>query len=78
MQARSQGLDLTPRFESSMHDIAEKLKEGEVCKRNLVDTRKELDDCAGRAGDSNVATHLVGGAIGGAVLAFIIFSLTKR
>ncbi len=55
--------------------IAESLKQGEVCKRDLKDTTSALHDCIGGASDSNAVIHFLEGSLVGAALTLIVVGL---
>lgn len=73
---RAQPLDLKSYPKAQRDVIAKKLQEGEVCKASIADTRKALEDCSREYGDSNMMGHVLGGVIGGAVLTFLLCSVT--
>ena len=73
--ALSQGLDLQPYPQTKKDAIAESLKEGEICRRNLVDTKEALHECSVQAGDSTTGIHVLGGFIGGVVVTFLVCSV---
>ena len=73
---KADGFGLDIKTITQKDGIADKLKEGEVCKRDLVDTREALDECANQIGDSHAGTHIMGGVFSGIVITFLTCSLT--
>ncbi len=67
-------LDLKPWASVKRDQIAEKLKEGEICERNYDDTRRALDECTASIGDADVVFHVIMGVATGVVLTFIACS----
>ncbi len=68
------GLSLDTSFypsPSQKHDVAEKLKEGEICKRDLKDTTDTLYKCSSEASVVGDEKLIFGAAIG-AVLTLVV------
>lgn len=71
--------DLKPIPREQREALAEKLKEGEICKRDLADTKTAFDECAnGSKALGDPGEYLAMGAFAGAVFAFALCSLTNK
>lgn len=71
--------DLKPLPPSRREAIAQKLVEGETCRRNLNSTQIALDECTVSAkptGAVDIVQYLGWGAVGGAVITTFIFVIT--
>lgn len=60
-----------------IHQLAEFKKSCDKCQLDLKDTREALNSCVQPSNAMFAAEHVLGGFVGGAVVVFIVCSLTR-
>ena len=69
--------NLKPEFERRMDAIADKLEEGEICRRDLRDCKAQAVDAENDM-DCGTGSHLALGFLAGSLATFVIITLTHR